>query len=124
MKFRYCSLLILALLCGCSDSEDELIGEWSAPKFAHITPQRIIFSADGTAIVQRDRSYPLEMKWRRLDRGRFTLVQADGEMWRGCLVEGVINVRMPHEVGRPRIHRLIRHGRDARSASSGLTCKP
>lgn len=121
---RLSSLLLFALLCGCSDGEDELIGTWTAPKFHGTVGQQITFSPDGTAVVQRDRSHPLQMNWRRLDRERFTLALPDGETWRGCLAQGVINVRMPHAVGRARIHLLVRHSRDGRSASPGPTCRP
>jgi hypothetical protein len=131
MMFRTCSLLLIALLCGCSNREDELIGMWMTPEFAHIPSSRITFSPDGTALHERPRFSDSRMNWKRLDQKRFTLTQAGGVTWVGCLSEDVINIRARYEgAGRERIYRYFRSGPDGKvarkktSPSKGLTCRP
>jgi len=100
--FRSCCLLLAALLCGCSKSGDELIGMWvwACPGFPdHMTP-RITFSPDGTGLVENEVVGVRQMHWRRLDQGRFTLTQASGVTWAGCLSDGAINIRLPSQGGR------------------------
>jgi len=134
MMFRLCSLLLVLLLCGCSEKQDDLTGMWEVPvRFPGMSPPQITFSADGTGRVRNAVVGEIPMNWRRLDRGRFTLTQADGATWAGCLSEGEINLREPVRTnGRGRIfryHRVYaRHGglvfREKTRSSPGLTCIP
>jgi len=129
--FRFRCLLLIALLCGCSNQDDELIGEGRMHGFAGVS-DRITFSPDRTALAQSDRMRASRMSWKWLDRERFTLTQADGVAWAGCLSEGVINIRVPHgRNGRDRLYLYCRSGWDGRSifrkrksASLRPTCTP
>ena len=131
MTFRPCCLLLIAMLCACSNGDDDLIGEWRTPEFAG-SSSWITFSSDRTAVAQSDRNRAIRMNWKRLDHERFTLTQADGVAWAGCLSEGVINIRMrPERNGRDRIYLYRRSGRDGwsifrkrSSASLRPTCTP
>lgn len=107
--FRPFFLLLVVLLCGCSKEEDDLIGIWMAPRLPGMVSARITFSPDGTALVQFDRRRDIQMNWQRHDQGRFTLTQADGATWVGCLSDGEINIREPVQTNRRgRIHRYRR----------------
>jgi len=134
MLFRGWLLLLALLLCGCAKRENDLIGTWVVPGHSStIVLPRLTFSPDGTARLARDRMADIQMTWRRLDQERFTLTQADGATWAGCLAEGELNIREPDPPDRrARIFRFgrapIRYGRLVLQESSGysgrLTCHP
>jgi len=63
-----------------------------------VTPS-ITFSPDGTALFGSS-GLRIRMTWQRLGQGRFTLSQADGAIWTGCLSEGQINIREPRPANR------------------------